>query len=260
MRHGVRAMLVIVAIGAVAFVLVCAVLFFTQRSLIYYPQPRSNRFASTLLTLQTETGTVHVSSRPSDGPNAVIYFGGNAEDVSADVPDLIETFPGDAIYALHYPGYGGSSGRPTERGILMDALALYDQVRGQHANIILIGRSLGTGVAVHVASLRPVVELVLVTPFDSLGDAAAANYPFLPVRWLLQDKFESWRYAPKVTAPTRIIVAGDDEVVPRASTERLRTRFKSGVVVSYTVIPRAGHNTISDNPEFWSLVGEPAPM
>ncbi len=254
MRQALRVMFVTVSIGIVLFVLVCAALFFSQRSLIYYPQPRSNRTASTLLTLRTETGTVHVSARQTDGPNAVIYFGGNAEDVSVDIPDLAETFPGNAIYALHYPGYGGSSGSPTERGILIDALALYDQVRAQHANITVIGRSLGTGVAVHVASMRPVVGLVLVTPFDSLGDVAAANYPFLPVRWLLQDKFESGQYAPKVLAPTRIIVAGDDEIVPRASTERLRTRFKSGVVVAYTVIPGVGHNTISDSPAYWSLM------
>lgn len=254
MRRALRVMLVMVSIGIVVYVLVCVALFFSQRSLIYYPQPRSNQTASTLLTLQTGTGAVHVSVRLTEGPKAVIYFGGNAEDVSVDIPDLIETFPGDAIYALHYPGYGGSSGSPTEREILIDALALYDQVRVQHANIIVIGRSLGSGVAVHVASVRPVVGLVLVTPFDSLGDVAAANYPFLPVRWLLRDKFESGQYAPKVVAPTRIIVAGGDEVVPRASTERLRTRFKSGVVAAYTVIPGVGHNTISDSPAYWSLV------
>jgi len=171
-----------------------------------------------------------------------------------DIPDLAETFPGNAIYALHYPGYGGSSGSPTERGILIDALALYDQVRAQHADITVIGRSLGTGVAVHVAGMRPVMGLVLVTPLDNLGDVAAANYRFLPVRWLLQDKFESGLYAPKVMAPTRIIVAGDDEIVPRASTERLRARFKGGVVVAYTVIPGVGHNTISDSPRYWPLM------
>ena len=254
MRHVLRVMFVMVAIGTTLFVLACAALFFSQRSLIYYPQPRSNRTASTLLTLQTEIGAVHVSARQIGGSNAVIYFGGNAEDVSMDIPDLAETFPGNAIYALHYPGYGGSSGNPTERGILIDALALYDHVRAQHANIIVIGRSLGTGVAVHVASVRQVTGLVLVTPFDSLGDVAAANYPILPVRWLLRDKFKSGQDAPQVTAPTRIIVAGSDEIIPRASTERLRTRFKSGIVVAYTVIPGVGHNTISESPEYWPLM------
>jgi pimeloyl-ACP methyl ester carboxylesterase len=126
-------------------------------------------------------------------------------------------------------------------------------VYAEHPKIVVIGRSLGSGVAVWVASQRPVARLVLVTPFDSLADAAAAQYPFVPVRWLLRDKFESWRYAPQVTAPTRIIVAEDDELVPRSSSDRLRTRFKEGIV-SYVVVPGVGHNTIQDGPGYWDLL------
>jgi uncharacterized protein len=122
-----------------------------------------------------------------------------------------------------------------------------------HQNITVIGRSLGSGVAIRLASLRPVTRLVLVTPYDSLQDVAAQNYPYVPVRWLLRDKFESWRYAPDVVAPTRIIVAEQDEVIPRASTDRLRTRFKNGIV-SYVVVPGVGHNTISNSSDYWPLL------
>jgi hypothetical protein len=104
-----------------------------------------------------------------------------------------------------------------------------------------------------MASVRPVERLVLVTPFDSLGDVAAHHLPYVPVRWLLRDKYESWRYAPDVTAPTRIIVAGDDEVVPRATTDRLRTRFEDGIV-SWVVVPGVGHNSISDSPDYLALL------
>jgi hypothetical protein len=96
-------------------------------------------------------------------------------------------------------------------------------------------------------------RLVLVTPYNSLGDVAAHNYPFLPGRWLLKDKYESWRYAPQVTAPTRIIVAEQDEIVPRASSERLRTHFKNAIV-SYVVIPGVGHNSISDSADYLPLL------
>jgi pimeloyl-ACP methyl ester carboxylesterase len=94
---------------------------------------------------------------------------------------------------------------------------------------------------------------VLVTPYDSLADVAAQHFPYVPVRWLLRDKYESWRYAPQVTAPTWIIVAEDDEVIPRSSSDRLRTRFREGIV-SYVVLPGVGHNTIQDSPNYWTLL------
>jgi pimeloyl-ACP methyl ester carboxylesterase len=203
---------VITVVAAVAlYAVVCGALFAFQRSLIYYPQPRSNREASTLMTLPVGTATVQVSTHPHAGSAALIYFGGNAEDVSLDVPDLVGAFPSKAIYVLHYPGYGESSGSPSQEAIFADSLALFDRVHAEHPNIIIVGRSLGSGVAVWIASQRRVAHLILVTPFDSLADAAEEQYPFVPVRWLLLDKFESWRYAPRVAAPTRIIVAGDDE-------------------------------------------------
>jgi len=232
---------------------VCGVLFAFQRSLIYFPQPSSNRDSSASIALQVNTGSVRVSTLPHAGPEALIYFGGNAEDVSQDMPDLSATFPNEAIYLLHYPGYGGSTGRPSEKAIFADALALYDSVHADHPKIVVVGRSLGTGVAVYLASVRPVSRLVLVTPYDSLGDVAAQNYPFLPVRWLLRDKYDSWRYAPQVTAPTRIIVAGNDEIIPRSSTDLLRTRFKAGIVSS-VVVPGVGHNSISDSSDYLSLL------
>lgn len=235
------------------YLIACLVLFVAQRSLIYYPQPRSNATGSTLLTLPVGNATVAVSAHSNTGPDAVIYFGGNAEDVSEDIPYLVEAFPHQAVFGLHYPGYGGSSGSPSQQAIFTAAMALYDHVQSEHPHIVVVGRSLGTGVATWVASERPTSRLVLITPFDSLADAAAQQYPIFPVRWLLRDSFESWKYAPKVAAPTRMIVAAEDEIVPRSSSDRLRTRF-TNTRVSYVVIPHAGHNTVQDSPGYWSLV------
>lgn len=250
-----RVMVGILLCAATLYGVVCVALFVFQRSLIYFPQLQHNPAASTPLVLQAESGSVVVSTRPLNSPNALIYFGGNAEDVSVSMPEFASTFPSYAIYLLNYPGYGGSSGSPSEKSISAAATALFDQVHEQHPNIVVIGRSLGSGVAVRLASLRPVARLVLVTPYDSLGDVAAEHYSYLPVRWLLRDKFESWRYAPQVTAPTRIIVAEQDEVIPRTSTERLRTRFRDGIV-SYVVVAATGHNSISDHPDYWHLLNE----
>jgi hypothetical protein len=253
MRQSTRVFSIVALLAAVLYAGICVALFAFQRSIIYFPRPMSNRIGITLMTLRTDAGTALVSTRPNAGPDALIYFGGNGEDVSQDMPDFASAFPHQAIYLLHYPGYGGSSGSPSERTIVADALALFDRIHAEHPNVVLIGRSLGTGVAVQVASQRPVARLVLVTPFDSLGDVAAAQFPLLPVRWLLRDRFESWRYASQVTAPTRIIVAEDDEVVPRASTDRLRTRFKDGIV-SWVIVPGVGHNSISDSPDYLALL------
>ena len=81
-------------------------------------------------------------------------------------------------------------------------------------------------------------RLVLVTPYDSLQEIAAGLYPWMPVRWLLRDKYESWRYAPRVRAPTVLIEAEHDEVIPRASTRQLLERFAPGVA-SLVVVPGA---------------------
>ncbi len=248
-----RVLIIALRIAVLAYIGLCAVMYFTQRSLIYFPQPRYNHDGVPLLKLETEAGPVLVSTRPMAGPDAVIYFGGNAEDTSIALSDFADAFPQAALYLMHYRGYGGSAGKPTEQALFADGLLLYDRVHAEHAHVIVVGRSLGSGVAVKVASERPVARLVLVTPFDSLADAAAAAYPWLPVRLLMTDRFDSWRYAGKVTAPVRMIAAERDEVIPRASTVRLRGRFAK-TSVEYVVIPGVGHNSISDTREYWQAV------
>jgi hypothetical protein len=88
---------------------------------------------------------------------------------------------------------------------------------------------------------------VLITPYSSIVELGAQQFRYFPVRWLLQDKYESWRYAPKIAVPTLLIAAENDEVIPRASTEDLYARFKPGIA-SLQVIPEVGHNTISASP------------
>jgi len=243
-------MLLVVVI--VFYLGLCGILFLNQRNLIYFPQPRSIS-SGTTLTLSAEGAHVLVTTRQRIGPKALVYFGGNAEDVSYSLPSLSNAFPDYAIYLLHYRGYGGSSGNPSEAALFADALALFDKVHADHQNIVVVGRSLGSGVAVHLASLRPVARLVLVTPYDSLQELAAQQFPYFPVRWLLLDKFESWRYAERVTVPTLVVAAEQDEVIPRANTEALYKRFRAGVA-SFRVVAGASHNTISENSEYMRLL------
>jgi pimeloyl-ACP methyl ester carboxylesterase len=235
------------------YVALCGALFVFQRSLIYFPQPGSADSGGVNMTLESGGERLQVSIRPRGGRRALTYFGGNAEDVSLNMASFASAFPNDAIYLLNYRGYGGSTGNPSERALFADGLALFDRVHADHPDVEVIGRSLGSGVAVYVASQRPVERLVLVTPYDSLAAIAAAQYPFVPVSWLLRDKFESGKYAPRVSAPTTIVAAENDEVIPKASTETLRSRFREGLV-SYYVVPGVGHNTISASAEYLRLL------
>src|SRR5260221_4535274 len=239
----------LLAIIGFMYAAVCWVLYAMQRSLIYYPQPGAAESPDGTLTLPVHGATLRVSIRAHASPKALIYFGGNAEDVSLSLPDLSSAFPDRALFLLHYRGYGGSSGKPSEEALHSDALALFDRVQSEYLDIAVIGRSLGSGVAVRLASHRPVSSLVLVTPYDSIQELAARQFPYLPIRWLLTDKFESWRYAPAIRVPTLLLAAANDEVIPRSSTEELYGAFSPGVA-SLKFIPDMGHNTVSNNAQY----------
>jgi pimeloyl-ACP methyl ester carboxylesterase len=255
---------------AIAYVAICVLLFVFQRSLIYYPQPRAKGEGSATMPLSVADAELVISLRAHEGPNAIVYFGGNGEDVAYNLPDIsiVESgqgpfdapgqkarllpgfssaFPEHALYLMNYRGYGGSSGTPTERAIHQDAQALFDWVHARHPHVVIMGRSLGSGVAIRLASERPAARLVLITPYSSIVELGARQFPYFPVRWLLQDKYESWRYAPTITVPTLIVAAENDEVIPRASTDDLYSRFKPGVA-SLQVIPGVGHNSLSASP------------
>ena len=244
-----RMLIRLLAIVATLYSALCLALFVFQRSLIYYPRPRLYSEGITLLTLPVKGERILVSSHPQAGSRALLYFGGNAEDVSQNMPDFVDNFPDRAIYLLHYRGYGGSSGHPAEAALISDALALFDLVHAEHPDVMVIGRSLGSGVAIHLASIRPIERLILVTPFDSLGAIAAQQFSYVPVSLILRDKFESWRYAPQVTAPTTILAAENDQLVLPANSKRLLGYFKPGVAVLKT-IAGVGHNDISESIDY----------
>jgi pimeloyl-ACP methyl ester carboxylesterase len=239
----------LVALIVAVYLVLCAALFFFQRSLIYFPQPNAVTSTDSQLTLSMPDAQVSVLTRERVGPRALIYFGGNAEDVSRNLPDFAEAFPDYAVYLLNYRGFGGSGGSPSETAIAEDALALFDQVYASHPQVAVVGRSLGSGVAIRLASQRPVQQLILVTPYNSLEEIATRQYPWVPVKWLLKDHFESGKYAAHIRVPTLLLAASDDEVIPRASTQRLLENFPQGVAV-LRVVPDSGHNSISDRAQY----------
>lgn len=245
MRILVSALVIAVA----GYLAACVALYWFQRSLIYYPQPGRQGPPAALMRLQSAGADLAVTMRPHEGTKALVYFGGNAEDVSGSLPQLAQAFPDRAIYLMHYRGYGGSTGTPVEAALHQDALALFDKVQAAHPDVVVMGRSLGSGVAVRLASQRPASRLVLVTPYDSIEGIAATQYPIFPVRWLLQDKFDSGQHVPRLSMPTFMLLAEHDEVIPRASSDLLHGRFAKGAA-QLKVIPGTGHNTISESPVY----------
>jgi uncharacterized protein len=240
------------SLGALLYMGLCAFLFLFQRSLIYLPHPPSSHHRETL-TVPVDGAEVVVTVLQGETQEAVLYFGGNAEDVSYSLPTFETAFPGHALYLPHYRGYGDSTGKPSETALFADALALFDMVHDKHPRVVVVGRSLGSAVAVHVASQRQVARLVLVTPFESILGLAQKLYPLFPVRWLLLDRFETEKSASGVTAPTVLIVAEEDEIVPRKSAEELLARFVPGVA-EMKIIAGTGHNTISRSPDYIPLL------
>lgn len=232
------------------YLLICAGLYFSQRSFIYHPTPSlGTDSAASKLKLAVDGAQLAISANPKEGANALIYFGGNMEDVSWSLPLFSKLFPDYAIYLPHYRGYSDSTGEPTEQALHSDASALFDNVYAQHPRVVVVGRSLGSGVAVRLASQRPVERLVLVTPFDSIESLAKATFSLFPIHWLLVDKFESWRFAPKITAPTLIVAAENDQVIPYANTENLYNSFSKGTA-KLQVIPKRNHDDIMEEPAF----------
>jgi fermentation-respiration switch protein FrsA (DUF1100 family) len=232
-----------------------ALMYVFQRALMYFPD--ATRIAPAQAGLpQAE----EVSLTSSDGehlfawyvaPRAakpvVIYFQGNAEGLSARVNRFTWlTADGTGLLALCYRGYGGSSGTPSEQGLILDARAAYDFVRARYAarRIVLFGESLGTGVAVALASEREIGALILDAPYSSTADVGAAAYPFAPVRWLMKDTFRSDERVGRVSAPLLVLHGERDTIVPIRFAEKLFALAREPK--RFVRFPQGGHVNLDD--------------
>jgi pimeloyl-ACP methyl ester carboxylesterase len=248
-----RSLMAIAGLILLAYLGLCGFLYASQGSMVYYPTGAPGVRAPVIEMLNVDDAVLKLSVQPNESAQALIYFGGNAEDVSLSLGDFTDTFPGHAIYMLHYRGYGGSTGVPAEKMMHKDALAVYDLISTRHKDITIIGRSLGSGVAVQLAAKRNAQRLVLVAPFDSIVRLAQQNFPFFPASLLLTERYESWRYASGITTPTTVIAAEMDEVIPAHSTSALVDAFKDGVA-TLTIIKGANHNNLSLSKDYMTAV------
>ena len=262
--------LILTVLGA--FAALCALLYLVQERLIFLPRslPESTRNALRELPGVTEIevragddGTRlhgwlrHATAGEAARPGLVIYFGGNAEEVSGQVLEADALAPWSLV-AFNYRGYGLSEGRPGEAALVADALAIHDQLAAREdvdpERIVVFGRSLGGGVAVQLAAARPVLGVVLVSPFDSLKSVGRRHYPFVPVSLLLRHPFDSLARAPSLEAPLLVLAGERDRIVPSPHSKRLFDAWSGPK--RWSLLPGADHNGIHLHPGYRPAIRE----
>ena len=246
----------LVVVAAVGYLGGLIVLFFAQRSLVF-PIPQTVRTApgaagfpeaeEHLLTAADGEKVIiwHVPAKP--GHPVVLYFHGNGDFLAGffgRFRDLIAD--GTGIVALSYRGYAGSSGRPSEQGLLQDAAAAYafTTARYRADRIIAWGFSLGSGVAVALAADQAVAKLILESPFTSMTDVARSLFPIAPVRWLVRDPFRSDQRIARVTVPLLIMHGARDPTISIAFGERLFALAREPKQL--VRFPEGGHGDLDD--------------
>jgi uncharacterized protein len=247
---------------AALFVGVSTLAWLTQERMIFFPQPvaSTTRLPARAIPLEIVAGDgTNLRGWIAKGTIApaptVIYFGGNAEEVSWTVIDT--RWPHDwTIVGVNYRGYGASEGKPGERELVVDALAIYDAVTQREDvdrhRIVVFGRSLGTAVAARLAAERPVAGAILVSPYDSLTAIGRFHYPWLPVSLLLRHRFEAIPDAKRNGMPMLAIVGESDSIIPP---ERSKVLFDAWAgPKTWLVVPGAGHNDLGNDETFWNRV------
>lgn len=233
-----------------------ALLYVAQRSLQYLPERfRTAPAAAGLpeaeeMELSTADGerviAWHIPPR-GDMP-VIIYLHGNGASLrwrAARFRAL--TADGTGLVALSYRGYGGSSGTPTEAGLLADGTAAYAFAAARYPaeRLVAWGESLGGGVAIALAAEQPIGRVVLESPFSSAVDVGAATYWFVPVRWLMKDQFRSDLRIGRVGAPVLVMHGDRDQVVPFAQGQRLFDLIKAPK--RFVRFAGVGHNELGAN-------------
>ncbi|MBT4267400.1 MAG: alpha/beta hydrolase [Deltaproteobacteria bacterium] len=255
-------MIVILKILVGGYVLMTALLYLFQDKFIFFPQKKigfhHDAFTRYETVIEREGIKLHgwfLNREISREKPLIVYFGGNAEEVSGNLT-LIDYFETDSFLFMNYRGYGESEGKPAEKHLSADALFILDYLINEKnievSDIVLMGRSLGSGVATYVASKRKVRGLILVTPFDSLPNVARKHYPIFPVGTLLKHKFNSVDLAPDIRAPALFLIGNRDNIIPNQSSKNLYQQW--GGPKTFVTVNGADHNTIEQFQQYWEAV------
>ena len=242
-------------------------MYLLQERLIFHPQPLSEAGVEAIAQRFPKSKNLYAKAaygtrlhawlvEAAPGAPLVLYFGGNAEEVSWMLYEVGRRAPGVGWLLTDYRGYGASGGSPSEAALTGDALIWHDYAikNFNPKSVYVFGRSLGSGVAVQLAAERPVAGVILVSPFDSLVEVAKRHYPYLPVSWLLKHRFDSVSRAPGMRVPLLCLVASRDAIIPA---EHARLLYEAwGGPKRWIALEGADHNGTDGHPNYWPSIGE----
>jgi fermentation-respiration switch protein FrsA (DUF1100 family) len=187
----------------------------------------------------------HVPAKP--GHAVILYFSGNGDFLAGSASRFrAMTSDGTGLVALSYRGYAGSTGEPSERGLLLDAAAAYAFTSARYSadRIVVWGFSLGSGVAVALAAREPVGKLILEAPYTSTAEVAASRFPMVPIRWLMRDQFHSDERIAGITAPLLVMHGARDSTIPIGVGERLFSLAHEPK--QFVKFPEGGHDNLGN--------------
>lgn len=223
-----------------------------ERSLMYSPDPTYTKPAETGLigveeeTLVTPDGEKVIVwySQPAPGQPTLLYIHGNAGTL-ADRSERVAAYQqlGRGICIMSYRGYSGSTGRPSERANLSDAVMTYDALIAKGLrpeDIIAYGESIGSGIAVQLAGKRPVAGIILDAPYTSIVDVAELFYPYLPARQMMRDRYETLKHLKHVEAPMLVVHGEQDSIIPVEMGRKVAEQAHGEAEI--VTFPDAGHS------------------
>ena len=248
-----RKMVSFIAVLCISYVLMCFLLFVFQRQMIYLPTSEVSVPSVAHTILDTGEVRIKVWTLNPGKEKALIYFGGNAENVAYNIDDFRTLFADHTVYLVNYRGYGGSSGSPYEEGLYSDALFTYDHFRKHHTALSAMGRSIGGAIATYLASKRDIDKLILITPFDSAVNVGKKLYRFFPMDLIVKERLDSVERAAMITTDTLVIVAANDRIIPYENTKNLIQSFKK-TRVEVAKLSNTGHNTVHHHPDYKKII------
>jgi len=237
------------------------ILFIFQAKLFFSPtfyrdEERFNDLEAFLtpLSLYTQDKTLleGIMYTPTKASSKIIlYFGGVSQDSVALVEKFATHYEDMAFITYNYRGYGKSEGKPSQSKLFTDAMHIYDDLIIRNAykpeDIILMGYSLGSGVASFLGSQRQVKEIMLMAPYDSVHAVLKKRYPFSGIGWILKQKFPSIDFVPHINVPVHIYAGSDDRVVNIKHAKMLKTYVNN--LAGFYEYGNVGHNDILFNPD-----------
>lgn len=254
-------------VGFGVFLFITFILYLYQDHLIFHPQNlaedgrqliREQSYVEEIILDVSEDVRIHgwlVNNKNNEPAPLLIYFGGNAEEVSHMIDQAKKIEPW-SILLMNYRGYGASEGSPSEQSLFHDAHIIYDTMVSRpdvlEDQIAVMGRSLGSGVAVYLADTRPIQSVILISPFDSITRIAKGTYPFVPVQLFLKHPFDSISKVPNIEVPLLSLIASEDRIIPPESSMNLIDQWAG--TTSTFLIEGKGHNNIHMTPVYWEEI------